>query len=124
MYKGIVSTLGLMFLHIPAVLVAGPTTISAAEVPLPCVHQHVSHQVALELGDLSTHLASVLLLIGTTQGQHDLLNILLFIGARCSGTIWSCHNHLLLPGHSLQYLKENSIKIGFKDEGLVLNLCK
>ena len=81
----IVPTFNLVFLHVPAVLIAGTTAIAATEVSLPGVYEHVPHQIPLELGNLSTHLASVLLLSATAQRKQNLLNVFRFTGSKRSG---------------------------------------
>ena len=80
----IVPTFDFVFLHVPAVLITGATTIAAAEVPLPCVDEHVSHQVPLELRNLSADLASVLLFPAAAERKEHLLNIFGFSGTKRS----------------------------------------
>ena len=81
----IVPTFNLVFLHVPAVLIAGTTAIATTEVSFPSVDEHVSHQIPLELGNLSTDLASVLLLSATAQRKENLLNVFRFTGSKRSG---------------------------------------
>ena len=81
----IVPTFNLVLLHVPAVLIAGTTAIPTTEVALPGVDEHVPHQVALELGHLSTHLAPVLLFSATAQRKQNLLNVFRFTGSKRSG---------------------------------------
>ena len=83
----IVPTFNLVFLHVPAVLIAGSTAIAATEVSLPSVDKHVPHQIPLELGNLSTHLASVLLLSATAQRKQNLLNVFRFTGSKRSSSL-------------------------------------
>ena len=81
----IVPTFNLVLLHVPAVLIAGTTAIATTEVSFPSVDEHVSHQIPLELGNLSTDLASVLLLSATAQRKENLLNVFRFTGSERSG---------------------------------------
>ena len=86
----IVPTFNLVFLHVPAVLIAGTTAIATTEVSLPSVDEHVPDQVPLELGNLSTHLAPVLLFSKpTAQRKQNLLNVFRFTGSKRSGR-FSC----------------------------------
>ena len=81
----IVPTFNLVFLHVPAVLIAGTTAIATTEVSLPSMDKHVPHKVPLELGDLSTHLAPILLFSAAAQRKQNLLNVFRFTGSKRSG---------------------------------------
>ena len=74
-----------MFLHVPAVLIAGTTAIATTEVSFPGVNEHVPHQVPLELRHLSTHLAPVLLLSATAERKQNFLDIFRLTGPKRSG---------------------------------------
>ena len=87
----IVPTFNLVFLHVPAVLIAGTTAIATTEVSLSSVDEHVPHQVPLELGHLSTHFASVLLLSKpTAQRKQNLFNVFRFTGSKSRSGSFSC----------------------------------
>ena len=88
----IISTLSLVFLHVPTVLIASTTSVPTTEVSFAGVHQHVSYHVALEFGNLSTNLASEFFsTITIIHGQKHLLHFFHFFRQMVLHDRVSCH---------------------------------